>query len=147
MTRKEQEAEVRAVIEDWALALSAKDTRRVLSHYGEGVVQFTLAPPLVTDEGAEELSVWFDSWQGPVGYELRDLTITATSDIAFGHGLTRLTGTKTDGEKADLWFRLTLGLRKLGGAWRIVHMHESIPFYMDGSYRAATDLKPQGAEQ
>jgi PhnB protein len=53
-----------------------------------------------------------------------------------------LSGTKSDGEKADVWFRLTLGLRKLGGEWRIAHQHESVPFYMDGSYRAAVDLKP-----
>jgi PhnB protein len=28
------------------------------------------------------------------------------------------------------------------GAWKIVHEHSSTPFYMDGSYRAAVDLKP-----
>jgi PhnB protein len=42
-----------------------------------------------------------------------------------------------------VWFRLTLGLRKLGGEWKIAHHHESVPFYMDGSYRAAVDLVPQ----
>ncbi|MGH6736044.1 MAG: YybH family protein [Methyloceanibacter sp.] len=147
MSTHNEETQVRAVIEDWALALGAKDTRRVLSHYGKDVVQFTLAPPLVSDEGAAELKVWFDSWQGPIGYELRDLIITARSDIAFGHGLTRLTGTSTGGEKTDLWFRLTLGLRKIGSAWKIIHAHESVPFYMDGSYRAAIDLKPQGVKQ
>jgi ketosteroid isomerase-like protein len=33
-------------------------------------------------------------------------------------------------------------LRKTNGQWRIVHDHSSVPFYMDGSYRAAVDLKP-----
>ena len=36
----------------------------------------------------------------------------------------------------------TLLSRKIRGDWRIVHQHESVPFYMDGSYRAAVDLKP-----
>jgi ketosteroid isomerase-like protein len=30
----------------------------------------------------------------------------------------------------------------MNGEWRIVHDHSSVPFYMDGSYRAAVDLKP-----
>ncbi|MGH3157151.1 MAG: nuclear transport factor 2 family protein, partial [Streptosporangiaceae bacterium] len=41
-----------------------------------------------------------------------------------------------------LWYRSTLGLRRLDGEWRIVHEHTSTPFYMDGSLRAATDLRP-----
>jgi len=142
MPTQNEQAQVRAAIEDWALALSAKDAPRVISHYGKTIAQFTLAPPLITDEGAEELRVWFDSWRGQIRYELRDLSITAANDVAFGHGLARLTGTKTDGEKADLWFRLTLGFRKISDTWKIVHTHESVPFYMDGSYRAAIDLKP-----
>jgi PhnB protein len=35
-----------------------------------------------------------------------------------------------------------LGLRQRRGAWRIVHAHESVPFLMDGSIKAAIDLKP-----
>jgi ketosteroid isomerase-like protein len=42
----------------------------------------------------------------------------------------------------DLWFRLTLGLRSIGGRWKLLHEHESVPFYMDGSYKAAVDLRP-----
>ena len=29
-----------------------------------------------------------------------------------------------------------------GEAWKIVHEHTSVPFHMDGSFRAATDLQP-----
>ena len=72
----------------------------------------------------------------------RDLNITAGDDVAFCHSLIRLSGTTTDGEKADVWFRLTLCLRKIGGEWQITHRRESVPFYMDGSYRAAVDLRP-----
>jgi PhnB protein len=61
-------------------------------------------------------------------------------DVAFCHSLNRISGTKT--EKSDIWFRHTLGFRKIGGEWKITHEHESVPFYMDGSYKAAVDLKP-----
>ncbi len=53
-----------------------------------------------------------------------------------------MTGTKVDGEEVDLWTRTTVCLRRIGGAWRIVHEHTSVPFYMDGSFKAAIDLEP-----
>jgi hypothetical protein len=37
---------------------------------------------------------------------------------------------------------MTLGLSKAGGPWLITHEHVSTPFYMDGSFRTATDLEP-----
>ena len=43
----------------------------------------------------------------------------------------------------SLWFRLTVGLRKnREGTWQIAHEHESVPFYMDETTRAALDLAP-----
>jgi len=32
--------------------------------------------------------------------------------------------------------------REVGGAWKDRHEHISVPFYMDGSVKAAVDLKP-----
>jgi ketosteroid isomerase-like protein len=69
--------------------------------------------------------------------------ITAGDNVAFCHCLNRLTGTRTTGEKVDVWFRHTLGFRNVDGRWKIAHDHESVPFYMDGSDKAAIDLKPQ----
>jgi PhnB protein len=106
-------------------------------------VTFDLAPPLIsTGADANGLQAWFDTWRGRLGYDIRDLSITAGDAAAFRHSLTRLSGTKIDREKVDVWFRLILCFQKLGGAWKIAHQHESVPFYMDGSYRAAIDLEP-----
>jgi len=134
---------VRAVIEDWANALRNKDADRVMSHIAQDVVHFSLAPPLVSDElNGSGLQKWFDSWQGPLGYEFRELAIMAGDTVAFCHCLNRLSGTLTTGEKSDMWLRHTLGFRKIDGQWKIAHAHESVPFCMDGSYKAAIDLKP-----
>ena len=35
-----------------------------------------------------------------------------------------------------------MGFRKVDGTWKIAHAHTSVPFYMDGSFKAATDLNP-----
>jgi uncharacterized protein (TIGR02246 family) len=137
------EAQIRGLVNHWARAVRAKDAAGVMAHYAPDSVTFDLAPPLIsTGADAKGLQAWFSTWQGPIGCEIRDLTITAGDDVAFCYGLNRLSGTKTDGEKADVWFRQTFCLRKIGGEWRIAHQHESVPFYMDGSYRAAVDLKP-----
>jgi ketosteroid isomerase-like protein len=137
------EALIRAVVDGRAEAIGLKDPSRVLASEAPGFVSFNLAPPLVaTGVDAKGLKAWFDTWQGPIGYETRDLTIAAGADVAFCHSLDHMTGTKSDGEKVDLWFRRTLGLRRIGGAWKLTHEHESVPFHMDGSMRAALDLRP-----
>jgi PhnB protein len=141
--RADDEAQIRAVIEDWASALRAKDVDGVLAPFAADIVIFDLAPPLMsTGLDPNGLQAWFSTWQDPLGYEIRDLSITAGDDTAFCHCLSRLSGTKVDGGKNDVWFRQTLCFRKIRGAWKIAHQHESVPFYMDGSYRAAVDLEP-----
>ncbi|WP_457300762.1 YybH family protein [Phyllobacterium sp. P5_D12] len=143
MTTHDEKIAVAAVIEDWSKAISNKNAAQVLSHLADDAVQFTLAPPLrYQGKEAEDLQGWFDTWEGPISIESRDIAIVAGNDVAFATSLVRMTGQKTDGEKPDVWFRQTIGLIKQGGTWTITHEHASVPFYMDGSFRAAIDLKP-----
>jgi PhnB protein len=143
ISNADEEARIRALIDDWAKALRAKDVDGVLAHFAADIVTFDLAPPLtLTGADANGLRAWFSTWKGPLGYQIRDLNVTAGDDAAFCHCLSRLSGTKIDGEQNEVWFRQTLCFRKIGGAWKIAHQHESVPFYMDGSYRAAVDLEP-----
>jgi ketosteroid isomerase-like protein len=102
--------------------------------------------PLRSTTGPEalkkSLEAWFPTFRGAVGYEIRDLRVTTGDDLAFCSSLKRISGARTDGEETNVWVRATVGLRVIDGKWLIVHAHESVPFYMDGSYRAAVDLKP-----
>ena len=143
MPQQDDVKQIRKLIDDWAAGMRAKDAKRVKRHGTNDLVHFLLAPPLVADEnGAYGLEAWFDSWQGPLGYELRDLEIVTGDAVAFSHSLNHLTGTRKSGETSDVWFRSTLGFRKVSGEWKIAHEHESVPFLMDGSDKAALDLKP-----
>lgn len=45
-------------------------------------------------------------------------------------------------DRFDLWFRVTVCLRKIGGDWLTTHEHSSTPFHMDGTFGAALDLQP-----
>jgi hypothetical protein len=58
-------------------------------------------------------------------------TIVVDNNVAYAYGLQRMSGTKTDREKVELWFRAT--------AFTCI----TPPFAMDGSERALLDnLKP-----
>ena len=143
--RASDEAQIRALIDTWAEAIRAKDVDAVMSHFAADIVTFDLAPPLQcagADALRQSLAAWFPTFRGPVGYEVRDLTITTDGDVAFCRSLNRISGTRTDGEKTDVWVRATVGLRRIDGRWQVTHEHSSVPFYMDGSYRAAVDLEP-----
>ena len=115
----------------------------VIAQLASNVVQCDLAPPLrVIDADPEGLESWFATWRDAIGYEISDLYVTVGAGVAFCYGLVHLTGGRTDGSDADAWFRSTLCLRRDEGVWKISHLHQSVPMYMDGSLRAAVDLKP-----
>ncbi|HVT23056.1 MAG TPA: nuclear transport factor 2 family protein [Rhizomicrobium sp.] len=142
----QDEAEIRSILDDGAKALYAKDADAMVAHYAEDIVVANLAPPL-RNEGFEGrnravIEQWFDSWIGPIDLEIRDLHVEVSGDLAFAYGLSHMSGTKRNGDRPDLWTRVTHCFRREDGKWKIVHLHDSVPFYMDGSFRAATDLKP-----
>lgn len=128
-------------------ALRNKDVSSVISLFAQKSVMFVLAPPLryiegVNAPGENGVEDWFNSFDGPLGYEFRELEIVSSNDIAFCHSIDHISGKRSDGTHTDVWIRETLGLRKVGSEWRIVHQHQSVPMYMDGSNKAAIDLKP-----
>jgi ketosteroid isomerase-like protein len=134
-----EEDQIRAVLADRAAAMRDRNVERFVARYAPQIVKFDLAPPLALTapeaRDAEALRAWFASHPGgPIDYEIRGLTVTAGGDVAFCHSLNQLGGA--------LWFRSTVGLRKIDSTWRITHEHNSTPFYMDGSDKAALDLQP-----
>jgi uncharacterized protein (TIGR02246 family) len=146
MTAKqsEAEAEIRELVDRWAQGIRAKDVDVVVANYAADIVTFDIVPPLRssgTDAQRNALAAWFATWRGPIGYDIRELTITAGDDVAFSASLNRISGTKTDGEKVDVWVRVTAGYRKVGGRWMVTHEHVSVPFDMENG-QALVDLKP-----
>lgn len=140
----DDESEIRALIDRLHRAHYRKDADGVAALYAEDAAVFNLAPPLA-HRGVDrrEKQAWLDSWEGPVEVEGRDVHITVSGDLAFCHAFFRLSGKKTGVEqRICFWMRETLCLERSGGAWRIVHEHTSVPFYMDGSLRPAFDLQP-----
>jgi ketosteroid isomerase-like protein len=144
-TENSNEAQVRERLDSWANAVRAKDIEAVMSHYAPDILLFDLAPPLQysgADACLQNWASWFPTFQGRVGYEITELSIVASHDVAYSHSLNRICGTRTDGERTDVWVRATVGFRNITGRWMISHEHYSVPFYMEPPYKASLDLKP-----
>jgi ketosteroid isomerase-like protein len=142
----DDETQIRNLIGARAAALRARDPRAMVAPYADRVVVFNLAPPLRQPTDARDpgpVERWLATFDGPMDCEVRDLEITVGGDVAFCTGLKRLSATPAGQDEAfDLWYRVTLGLRRTGGTWQITHEHESVPFEMDGSFQAAVTLRP-----
>lgn len=141
------EKQIREVVLASEAAMKDGDARRLIERYTADVVKYDLAPPLGRRGDAardvDRQQAWFATFDGPVDFEVTDLEVEVGGDIAFAHSLNRLSATPNGLDFAfELWFRATYGLRRTADGWRIAHEHTSTPFYMDGSMRAATDLKP-----
>jgi ketosteroid isomerase-like protein len=141
------EAQIRRLMDDRATAMRARDAEALVAHYAPDAVEFDLAPPLqkvgpeVRD--VNRLKSWFSGFDGDIDFQIRDVSVTAGEDVAYCHSLNRLTATPFGApDSFTLWFRSTVGLRKVDGTWLINHEHTSTPFYMDGSFKAAVDLQP-----
>jgi uncharacterized protein YndB with AHSA1/START domain/ketosteroid isomerase-like protein len=140
----EDQAAIRGIFGDRTNALFGKVVDLAVKHFADDMVSYDLAPPLQhTGPNGAALQAWFDTWDGPIGWAMTDLHVEVDGDLAVARGLGHMTGTKKDGHKADVWARVTVVLRRFGGAWKITHQHTSVPFYMDGSFKAAVDLKPE----
>jgi ketosteroid isomerase-like protein len=144
MRGEADEAAIRALIDERIAALRDKDGARAVAVLADDLVAFELAPPLVAQRAtdARAAQAWLDGFEGPVETEVRDLVIHVGGDVAFAHSLNRLRATRKGGGRVDFWMRSTLAFRRADGAWKIVHGHTSVPFLMDGSFKAAMDLQP-----
>ena len=143
--RRPDEAPIRQRLDGWKKALRSKDLDGLMSHYAEDLVVFDVPPPLRYDGAVayrKNWADWFASFRAPdIGYEIRDLSITAGDDVAFCRSLNRITGARTSGEDTDVWVRATVCFRKIGGTWLVTHEHVSVPINMQ-TYQAELDLKP-----
>jgi len=142
MSSTMERIEVEAVFEQLARAHADHDVDAIVEAYAPDAGIYDLAPPLGRrGMDRDSVAAWLAGWDGPIQIDARDLYLTIEGNLAFVSALNRMRG-RQGGEDQDMWYRTTTCLRKTNGRWRIVCDHSSVPFYMDGSYRAAVDLKP-----
>jgi uncharacterized protein (TIGR02246 family) len=123
------EAELRELIARWSKAVRDEDLDRIRADHDPDILMFDVPPPLLSRGLDAYMATWqtFFAWQAkPVEFDFRDVVITAGNDVALATAIGRC-GDLSNGRKAQLDFRLTMGLRKHAGRWCIVHEHHSLP--------------------
>jgi ketosteroid isomerase-like protein len=138
------EAEIRRRIDELVEAIRAMDLNRVMSIYAPDIVSFDVEPPLQHVGAEAKRNNWanvFSMYHRPFDYEVRDLAIAVGGEVAFGHGLIRISGTLTNLNKAERWLRSTSCFRKIAGTWLIAHDQVSVPLDLE-SGRALLNLQP-----
>ena len=137
------EDEILALLAALRQAHHDKDAAAIAAAYTDDAIICNLAPPLFhRGVDLKEKQAWLDTWEGPIDLEPRGYSLRISGDVAYAQGYIRLSGAKTSGEQISFWLRDTICLDRVNGAWKIVHLHSSVPFYMDGSLRPAFDLQP-----
>ena len=142
--RATDEANIRQRINKWVEALRTMDLEGVMSLYAPDIGAFDLVAPLRHVGAKAKEKNWADAfamYQRPLGYEIRDLTLTLGDDVAFGHSLNRVSGTLKNGKRTDFSVRWTACFRKIDGNWLIAHDQVSVPVDPE-SGRALLNLEP-----
>jgi ketosteroid isomerase-like protein len=142
--KNNEEAAITRVIDGGVEAFRARDIDGMMSMYAPKLVSFDIVPPLRyvgADAYRKRWEETFSSFQGPIGYEIADLSITVGDDVAFTHSLNRLSATLNTGQQTDLWLRSTVCWRKINATWLIVHTHVSVPVDVEHG-KAVLSLKP-----
>ncbi len=124
------ETAIRALVEQWASAVRAKDLQGITANHSPEILMFDVPPPLRSVGIDAYRKTWelFFSWSdNPVVYDFDELDVTAGNDVAYVTALMRCAGTEVNGKRIKLGFRLTMGLRKIRGQWTVMHEHHSIP--------------------
>ena len=122
---------VRQVIEKWALAVRSRHIEAVLSDHVEDMVMFDVPPPVEL----RGIDAYRDSWpaffkwlENESGtFEIVRLDVTAGDTVAFATALLRCGSKASLAKDSTAQLRLTVGLRKIDGVWKIAHEHHSFP--------------------
>ncbi len=126
-----EEAAIRRLIEDWASAIRDKDIEGVVSRHTDDVLMFDVPPPVAVRGMAAYRETWPPFFtaltEGDAAFDIVELNVTAGDTVAFATALLRCGSAEELAKDGSPRLRLTLGLRKVDGAWHIAHEHHSFP--------------------
>ena len=82
-------------------------------------------------EGAKAYRDSWDEWHpettGESLFDLHELKVVTSENVAFAYGFIHCGGTLPDGKKFEDWVRATFCLEKRKGRWLVTHQHISMP--------------------
>ncbi|HEY1630758.1 MAG TPA: nuclear transport factor 2 family protein [Rhizomicrobium sp.] len=126
----QDEADIRSLIARWAEAVRDEDRAAIREDHDPDMLMFDVPPPLVSRGIEAYMATWETFFRGaekPVAFGFRDVAVTCGADVAFATAIGDCVTIVAGGAREPLEFRLTMGLRKVDGRWRVLHEHHSLP--------------------
>lgn len=121
---------VKDVLDQYLAAVKASDADALLALYADDARIFDMMQPFER-RGQESGREMIEAWLGEPGTTqdcaIDDLQVIEDGDLAIASAAVRYGVTMADGRHHTMWNRATWALRRLDGAWRIIHEHTSVP--------------------
>lgn len=139
------ENEIRQLIKRWIPAVRARDVAAITAPYAEDIVAFDAVQSLQFIGKPAYSAHWktcMEYCPGEMVFDVEQLKIHATPDLAFAHWLNRCgPAQEQGGEDKTCYMRVSVGYKRIDGQWKVIHEHWSAPFDME-SGAALFSLKP-----
>jgi uncharacterized protein (TIGR02246 family) len=133
MSAESQDNDVRAIhtlIDRWSEAVRSQDLATIRAHHDANILMFDVPPPFLSRGIDAYMATWklfFSNVDKPVTFAFEDIEVTAGSDVAFATAKGNCVNIDRTGKSEPLQFRLTMGVKKFDGKWRVMHEHHSLP--------------------
>jgi ketosteroid isomerase-like protein len=121
--------EIEQLIRRWAAAAHSGDLDAIVAEHDDDIVMFDVPPP---HDGVRGLSAYRDTWPSffewqacGASFDIVELEVTEGRDVAFAWTLLKRGSPEGFADEPDRRLRLTVGLRKEGDRWIVVHEHHS----------------------
>jgi uncharacterized protein (TIGR02246 family) len=126
----QDEQEIRGLIERLAKAVRAEDRAAIRADHDSDILMFDVPPPFLSRGLDAYMATWetfFSAAEKPVAFSFHHVEVSCGEDVGFATAVGRCVNIDGNGQREPLEFRLTMGLRKIGGRWRVLHEHHSLP--------------------
>lgn len=145
-TQVSLQSQVRQFLQDFANAIQRGNIEDIMSFYSRDIVAFDMMPPLEFKSVEEYRSSWVECFTSvfefPMDFSFNEQRVIAHGDVAFVTSIVHVRGVfKDTGKSIENWLRSTIGLKKTGSEWKIVHEHNSVPLD-EKNLRGMMDLVP-----
>ena len=126
---KENEIQIRKLVENWAKAVRNKDIETILAHHSADIVMYDVPKPFQSVGLDAYRKTWdtFFAFTKLGVFDIQELHVVADENVAFCFAAMKCADKSNSVEFVELDFRLTIGLKKIANEWTIVHEHHSVP--------------------
>jgi ketosteroid isomerase-like protein len=126
---KENEIQVRKLVENWAEAVRNKNLDKILAHHSADIVMYDVPKPFKSVGLDAYRKTWdtFFTFTKLGVFDIQELHVVAGENVAFCFAAMKCADKSNSAEFVELDFRLTIGLTKINNEWTIVHEHHSVP--------------------